>query len=95
MHGVLETASRGIYTAWRDRWHVYTSDSRKAQKGEHHMQKEVHAHFKLPGHTSIEKDARIVFIDKTDSMFPKKREQFRIEKLQTMSPKGLNVSETM
>ena len=59
------------------------------------MQKEIHAHFKLPGHTSIEKDARIVFIDKTDSMFPKKREKFWIEQLQTMSPNGLNVSGTM
>ena len=82
-------------TAWRDRWHVYTSDSRKAQRGEHHMQKEVHAHFKLPGHTSIEKDVRILFIDKTDPMFPKKREKFWMEKLQTMSPNGFNVSGTM
>ena len=59
------------------------------------MQKELHAHFKLPGHTSIEEDVRIVFIDKTDSMFPKNREKFWIEKLQTMSPNGLNISGTM
>ena len=82
-------------TAWRDRWHVYTSDSRKAMEGKNHMQKEVHAHFRLPGHTSLENDVRIIFIDKTDSMFPKKREKFWISKLKTMSPEGFNVSETM
>ena len=68
---------------------------RKAQRGEHHMQKEVHAHFKLPGHTSIEKDVDIIFIDKTDPMDPKKREKFWISRLDTMAPKGFNISEFM
>ena len=82
-------------TCWRDRWSTYLQNMRKAQRGEHHMQKEVHAHFKLPGHTSIEKDVDIIFIDKTDPMDPKKREKFWISRLDTMVPKGLNVSETM
>ena len=68
---------------------------RKSQRGEHHNQKEIHAHFKLPGHTSIEKDVDITFIDKTDPFDSKKREKFWIAKLDTMAPKGLNVSEFM
>jgi len=59
------------------------------------MQKEVHAHFELPGHTSIDKDVDIILIDKTDSFFPKKREKFWIDKMDTMSPHGINVSENM
>ena len=80
---------------WRQRWKTYTADSRKAQRGEHHMQQEVHAHFKLPGHTSIEKDVDIMFIDKTDGFNPKIREKFWIDTLKTMAPNGFNVSETM
>ena len=68
---------------------------RKALRGEHHMQKEVHAHFSLPGHTSIENDVDIMFIDKTDAMFPKLREKFWIDTLVTMIPYGLNVSDSM
>ena len=82
-------------TPWRDRWSTYKADMRKSQRGENHMQKEIHAHFRLPGHTSIEKDVAITFIDKTDSVFPKKREKFWISKLDTMMDKGLNVSESM
>ena len=59
------------------------------------MQQEVHAHFKLPGHTSIEKDVEIMFIDKTDGVNPKIREKFWTDTLRTMVPYGLNVSETM
>ncbi len=80
---------------WRDRWKTYRADSKKAQKGEPHMQREVHAHFKLPGHTSIENDVDIMFIDKTDAVNPKIREKFWIDTLKTMSQHGLNVSETM
>jgi len=68
---------------------------RKAKQGKTHNQKEVHAHFELAGHTSIEVDVDIIFIDKTDSTFPKKREKFWIDKMCTMSPNGINVSETM
>ena len=68
---------------------------RKSQRGEHHMQKEIHAHFRLPGHTSIENDVDITFIDRTDSVNPKKREKFWIAKLDTMMDNGLNVSESM
>ena len=57
------------------------------------MQMEVHAHFKLPGHTSMEHDVEVILIDKTDSMFPKKREKFWIAELRTMYPAGFNVSE--
>ena len=37
----------------------------------------------------------VTLIDKTDSVFPKKREKFWIETLRTLSPEGLNISETM
>lgn len=57
------------------------------------MQKEVHSHFKLPGHTSMISDVEVILIDKTDSMKPKEREKFWIKELDTMSPKGFNVSE--
>ena len=53
-------------TCWRERWKTYLQDMRKSQRSEHHNQKEIHAHFKLPGHTSIEKDVDITFIDRTD-----------------------------
>ena len=59
------------------------------------MQKEIHAHFKLQGHTSIENDVDMIFIDKTDAVNPKKREKFWIVKLETMADTGLNVSEYM
>ena len=82
-------------TEWRDRWGTYRADMKKASKGEHHMQKEVHAHFKLPGHTGIANDVDIMFIDKTDIMYPKLREKFWTDTLKTMIPYGLNVSESM
>ena len=53
---------------------------RKSQRGEYHMQKEISAHFQLTGHTSIKNNVHITFIDKTDSVFPKKREKFWIAK---------------
>ena len=59
------------------------------------MQKEVHAHFTLPGHTGIANDVDIMFIDKTDIMYPKLREKFWTDTLKTMIPDGLNVSENM
>ena len=46
---------------------------RKTQRGELHMQKEVQAHCRLPGHTSVEEDVEIIFIDKTDPIDPKKQ----------------------
>ena len=80
-------------TAWRDRWQNYLTNMRKALRGEPHLQTRVHDHFKLPGHTSIQEDVNIIFIDKTDSTFPKKREKFWIDTLKTMAPDGFNVSE--
>ena len=82
-------------TEWRDRWGTYRADMKRASKGEHHMQKEVHAHFTLPGHTGIANDVDIMFIDKTDIMYPKLREKFWIDTLVTMIPYGLNVSDSM
>ena len=81
-------------TAWRDRWNNYRDNSRKSIQNQPHFQKEVHNHFKLPGHTSMEKDVEVILIDKTDRMFPKKREIFWIDTLRTMTPDGFNVSET-
>ena len=78
-------------TAWRDRWNNYKDNSRKAIRNEAHMQMGVHAHFKLPDHTSMENDVEVRLIDKTDSMFPKKREDFWIAELKTMHPDGFNV----
>ena len=82
-------------TAFRERWNNYLDNMRKALRNEPHFQREIHAHFKLPGHTSIQKDVMVTLIDKTDSVFPKMRENFWIETLRTLSPEGLNISETM
>ena len=73
-------------TEWRDRWGTYRADMKRASKGEHHMQKEVHGHFTLPGHTGIANDVDIMFIDKTDIMYPKLREKFWTDTLKTMIP---------
>ena len=82
-------------TRFRVRWNNYLDNMRKAFRNEPHFQRGVHAHFLLPGHTSILKDVNITFIDKTDSIFPKKREKFWIDTLRTLSPEGFNESETM
>ena len=42
----------------------------------------------------MEHDVSVILIDKTDSMCPKKREQFWINELRTLAPYALNVSET-
>ena len=81
-------------TRWRDRWNNYRDNGRKALDNKPHLQAEVHAHFKLPGHTTMETDVDVILIDKTDSMFPKKREKFWIRELCTMTPDGINVSES-
>ena len=68
---------------------------RKAPRNENHFQSVIHSHFMLPGHTNMKEDVSIILIDKTDSFHPKNREQFWIDKLRTLSPYGINTSETM
>ena len=75
---------------FRYRWNNYKFQQRKASKGEIALQNTFHQHFLSEGHHGLEEDCEITFIDKTDAHSPTERENFWIEMLKTMSPKGLN-----
>ena len=82
-------------TEFRERWNNYMDNMRKALRNENHFQSVIHSHFMSPGHTSMKEDVSIILIDKTDSFYPKNREKFWIDRLCTLSPYGINTSETM
>ena len=80
---------------FRYRWSNYKKDSRKAARGEEHMQASFHSHFLSEGHSGVETDGEITLIDKTDASSPLVREQFWIWKLKTLHLEGLNVVESV
>ena len=57
------------------------------------MQKYFYDHFLREGHKGLINDIAIVFIDKTDSSNPTRREEFWRKKLETLAPYGLNMEE--
>ena len=82
-------------TTWRARWNNYKDNSRKSLRNVSHFQKDIHDHFLTAGHSGMIEDTNVILIDKTDRMFPKNREKFWMNELQTLSPLGLNTSETI
>ena len=75
---------------FRFRWNNYKLNSRKAEKGEDHMQTYVFEHFSSEGHNGFLEDCEITFIDKTDNSDPVRREEYWRRMLKTSSPYGLN-----
>ena len=57
------------------------------------MQKYFYDHFLREGHKGLINDIAIVFINKTDSSNPTRREEFWRKKLETLAPYGLNMEE--
>lgn len=55
----------------------------------------LHSHFLQDDHNGFLEDCTITLIDKTDAKCPTQREKFWIARLQTLSPKGLNVEEVV
>ena len=54
------------------------------------MQKHLHEHFTLPGHSGFLHELSVTLIDKTDPSFPTKREDYWIDTLKTKAPMRLN-----
>ena len=57
-------------------WNNCKSRQRKAQRGEDCMQKCFHDYFLSDSHNGLINDVEIVFVDKTDSSDPTRREEF-------------------
>ena len=76
-------------TKWRTRWANYVQHSKYARSGKTHSQPELHKHFLQEDHNGLTSDVEVTLIDKTDSVFPKLRERFWINKLDTLN-RGLN-----
>ena len=76
-------------TKWRTRWANYVQHSKYARSGKTHSQPEFHKHFLQEDHFNLTSDVEITLIDKTNSVSPKIREKFWINKLDTLN-RGLN-----
>ena len=57
------------------------------------MQRHLHEHFHLPGHSGFLNDVSITLINKTDHKDPTKREDYWIHYLQSKAPLGINVED--
>ena len=55
------------------------------------MQEHIFEHFNSESHTGFLQNASVIFIDKTDSQNPEKRENYCIHTLKTMVPWCLNI----
>ena len=58
-----------------------------------HPTKYFHQHFLSDGCNALTKGCEIIFIDKTDSVDPTRREFFWMRVLKTTAPLGLNIDE--
>ena len=76
---------------FRNRWNNYKDNAIKFDRGgEHCMQRHLHEHFTLPGHSGFLHDVSIRLIDKTDPSCSSKRKDYWIDVLKTKAPMGLN-----
>ena len=57
------------------------------------MQRHLHEHFNLPGHSGFLNDVSVTLIDKTDPKDPTKRQDFWIQTLKTKAPLELNIED--
>ena len=76
---------------FRYRWSNYKNFQHKAERGEDHMQKYLHAHFLSKDRDGLLNNVEITLIDKTDPSDPERREEFWRTKLRTLAPLGLNI----
>ena len=76
---------------FRSRWNNYKDNSRKFDRGEDCMQRQLYKHFQLPGHTGLLQDTYVTLIDQTNPRAPTTREDFWIHTLKTKAPMRLNV----
>ena len=74
-------------------WNNYKICERKSDRVEDCIQKYLHEYFLSEGHNSFINDAEIIFIDKTDSSDPTRRDEFWRTKLKALAPYGLSVEE--
>ena len=80
---------------FRYRWNNYKSNSRKFDRKEPCMQEHLYRHFSSPGHRGFLNDVSVTLIDKTDGSDPKKREDYWMKTLKTITPYGLNIEDSV
>ena len=76
---------------FRLRWNNYKDNNRKYLRKEACMQQHFFEHFSSKDHSGFLDDVSIIFIDKTDTKNPKKREHYWRHALKAMAPQNLNV----
>ena len=72
------------------RWNNYKNNDRKFQIVESCLQEHLFRHFHCERHKGFRKDVSITLIDKTDASDPKKRENYWVRVLRTLTPDGIN-----
>ena len=78
---------------FRYRMHKSKSNSRKFDGKESCIKEHLYRHFSSPGHRRFFNDVSVTLIDKTDGSDPKKREDYWMKTLNTMTPYGLNIED--
>ena len=79
--------------SFRFRWNNYKNNNRKFLREEACMQQHLFEHFSNDDHSDFLDEVEIIFIDKTDSKDPNKRERYWRHTLRTMAPEGLNIED--
>ena len=80
---------------FRGRWSNSKSKSKSFKRGEKCNQEHLYKHFENEGHTEFLDDVSITLIDKTDGSNPTKRENCWMRTIETYTPYGLNVVDTI
>ena len=75
---------------FRLRWNNYKENSRKAKRGEEHMQPLVFEHFSSNDHNGFLEDCSITLIGKTDGSDPTRREEYWRRVPKPVTPYELN-----
>ena len=70
------------------RWSNYKENNRKHLRKAPYMQLHLFEHFSSEGHSSFLDDVSIIFVDKTDSKDPNKREHYWPHILKKKNLKG-------
>ena len=75
---------------FRNRWNNYKNIAKKCDRGEHCMQRQLHEHFTVPGHSGFIHDVSITLIDKNDPRCPTKCKDYWTDTVKIKAPMGLN-----
>ena len=78
---------------FRLRWNNYKDNNRKYLRKEACMQQHFFEHFSSKDHSGFLDGVSIIFIDKTDTKNPNKREHYWRHTLKAMAPQNLNVED--